>query len=262
MRHGARRAAAALLLACTAVAGHARADTKRCIAAAEDGQQQRRAGKLLSARASFVSCMATECPPVVRRDCARWIDELDATTPSIVIKLVDEDGHDAVDGRVLVDGENFTGATTGRAIAIDPGTHHVAWMRPAGDIDEEIVVREGERNRVVVLHPKTTKPVDKPPPLAPPPPPRSTPILPFALGGTGLVLAGAGAVLWGIGLSERSHLQDTCAPAHTCTSSDIQASQAKLVVGDVLVGVGVIAVAVSIYMFARGESPVTVTAVR
>ncbi len=255
------RLAAALLAAGIVLAAPARADTKRCIAAAEDGQQQRRAGKLLAARASFVACTATECPPVVRRDCARWIDELDGATPSIVVKLVDEEGRDATDGRVLVDGETFTGATTGRAISIDPGTHRVAWMRGGGDVDEEIVVREGERNRVVVLRPRGAKPVEKDKPQQPPPA-TQTSILPYVLGGAGIVLAGAGAVLWGIGLSDRSHLQDTCAPTHTCSGADIQASQAKLVVGDVLVGVGVVAVAVSVYMLLRGDSPATVTAVR
>src|SRR5262249_9505902 len=45
------------------------ADTKRCISAAEQGQQQRKEGKLLAARGSFVACTASECPAVVRKDC-------------------------------------------------------------------------------------------------------------------------------------------------------------------------------------------------
>jgi hypothetical protein len=244
------------------------ADTKRCINSAEQGQQQRKEGKLLAARSSFVACTASDCPAVVRRDCARWMDELDATIPTIVVKLEDEDGHDVVDGRVLLDGETLSGTSTGRAFSVDPGTHRVAWMRPGGDLDEEIVVREGERNRVVVLRPKTQRPVEHPPPPPPPPPPggpspsRASSPLPWIVGGAGVVVGGVGALFWGLGLHDRSNLESTCAPSHTCSDSDVHASRTKLIVGDVLVGVGIVAVAAAVYLLIRPDDAPSSAATR
>jgi hypothetical protein len=241
------RAHVAIIVLGVVIAGTAHADTKRCIGAAEQGQQQRRDGKLLAARSSFVACTASECPAVVRRDCAKWIDELDATIPTIVVRLEDEEGHDAVDGRVLLDGETLSGATSGRAFSVDPGSHRIAWMRPGGDLDEEIIVREGERNRVVVLRPKVAEKIPPPPPPLPPPA-KTKSSIPWLVGGAGLVVGGTGALLWGLGLNDRSNLQSTCASAHTCADSDVRASRTKLIVGDVLVGVGVVAIAAAVYL--------------
>jgi hypothetical protein len=248
-------------------ASYARADgppTKRCIAAAEEGQQQRRSGKLNAARASFVACTAMDCPAVVRRDCARWVDELDATIPTIVVRLEDEAGRDATEGRVLLDGETLAGAASGRSFPVDPGTHRIAWLRSGGDLDEEIVVREGERNRVVVLRPKTSRTTDKPADAAVPSQTasRRSTVLPFFVGGAGLALAGAGGVLWAVGLSQRSTLEGTCAPTHTCSDADVHASQAKLVVGDVLVGIGVVAVAAAVYLLLRPDDAPPAAAAR
>lgn len=232
---------------------------QQCIAAAESGQQLRSAGKLRDARKAFAPCTASACSAAIRRDCGRWIDEIDTATPTFTVRLEDEHGADVAEGRILVDGEVLLGAGDGHATAIDPGMHRFVWERDGGNVVQEQVMREGEHNRVVVLQAPLVGP---PPPTladAPAPPTARSP-LPWIVGTTGAVLMVSGAVFWGIGLHDRANLSSTCAGAHACVQSDVDASRTKLVVGDVLVGVGVVAVAGAVYLFLRQSGSPSTTA--
>ena len=226
---------------------------KACITAAETGQQLRSSGRLISARRALAACTATSCPTIVRRDCGRWIDEIDAAQPSISVKLEDASGADTPDGSVLLDGEPMLRAADGRATLLDPGVHKLVWVRETGrSVEQEVVVREGERNRVVVLRASGPGLV----PLqggesapSPPPPPHARGPLPFVVGGLGIAAVAAGGILWGIGLHDRSNLSTSCAAAHACAQQDVDASRTKLIVGDVVVGVGVLALAGAVLLF-------------
>ena len=72
-------------------------------------------------------------------------------------------------------------------------------------------------------------------------------------GGVAIASAGVGFVLWGVGTSEHSTLQNTCAAMHDCTSGQVDSSRDKLIVGDVLVGVGIVAAASAVYFFVRSR---------
>jgi len=222
---------------------------QQCIAAAESGQQLRSAGKLRDARKAFAPCTERACSPVIRRDCGRWIDEIDSAMPTFTVRLQDEHGADVNDGKVLVDGEPLAGAGDGHATAIDPGMHRFVWQRDGGDVTEEQVMREGEHNRVVVLQvPAAAGPPKAETPAAPP---ETKSPLPWIVGTAGVVLMASGGVFWGLGLHDRSSLSSSCAGAHACVQSDVDASRTKLIVGDVLVGVGVVALAGAVYLFLR-----------
>lgn len=233
----------------------------QCIAAAESGQQLRSSSKLLDARKAFGACTANACPAVIRRDCGRWIDEIDLATPTITVKLLDAAGAEVAEGRVLVDGEPLLRAADGRATPIDPGAHRFTWQRDEGSaIEEQFIVREGEHNRVLVLR-------VPPPPLGPPPPvaprePHERTALPWVVGGAGLAVTAVGGIFWGIGLNDRSTLSSTCASAHACSLSDVEASHTKLVIGDILVGVGLVAIAGAVFLYLResGDAPAHTTA--
>lgn len=266
------RIALPCLLACTFVAqGLAaspasaapskRRQQQQCISAAETGQQLRSAGKLRDARRAFGPCTSNACASAIRRDCGRWVDEIDSAMPSFTVKLVDENGADVSDARILVDGEALLRAADGHATPIDPGMHRFVWARDAGNVETEVVVREGEHNRVIVLSAPVATPAG-PPPAEPhvEAPPRSP--LPWVLGTAGAVFLVGGGVFWGIGLHDRSSLDATCAAAHSCAQSDVNASRTKLIVGDVLIGVGVLAVAGAVYLFLRQPSGSTSTASR
>ena len=68
-------------------------------------------------------------------------------------------------------------------------------------------------------------------------------------------MVGAGVVFWGIGLNDRSNLSTSCAAAHACAQGDVDASHTKLIIGDVLVGVGILAVATAVYLYVTDDSP-------
>jgi hypothetical protein len=258
----------ASLLASALVAGASTASAvpkkaqqqRQCIAAAESGQQLRSSGKLLEARKAFGPCTASACASAIRRDCGRWIDEIDSATPSVTVKLEDPAGADVAEGRVLIDGEALLRAADGHATPIDPGVHHFTWEREDGNVDQELVIREGERNRVIVLRAPSSSQGAPPVPAGndthAEPPSRGP--LPWIVGGGGVALLAAGGIFWGIGLHDRSSLSTSCAGAHSCVQSDVDASRTKLIVGDVLIGVGVVAVAGAIYLFLRqGSAPAT-----
>lgn len=239
---------------------------QQCIAAAESGQQLRSRSKLIEARKAFAACTASTCPAVIRRDCGRWIEELEATTPTVTVKLEDASGAEVADGRVLLDGDPMPRAADGRATQIDPGVRRFVWMRDEeGNVEQQVVVREGEHNRVIVLRPPMLK--TEGPEAARTteraPDSRARGPLPWVVGGAGIALAATGGIFWGIGLNDRSTLSATCASSHTCAQSDVDASHTKLIVGDVLLGVGVVALAASVYLFLRqGDSPAQTTGSR
>jgi hypothetical protein len=236
------------VLLVTAPASAATTTSKRCIDAAEHGQQARAEGKLIEASVAFEECSANECPTAVRRDCGRWVEELEAAIPTVIFKLEDAEGNDVHGGDVFVDDEPVR-ADEGRARRIDPGIHRVVWLRPPGGerIEREVVLREGETHRLVVLRAapaaRTGTPEARGSAARSP--------WPWALGSAGVVLAGTGAGLWIAGSSERRDLRDGCAPMHACAESDVDASRTKLVVGDILVGAGVIAIAAAVYFVLR-----------
>ena len=252
--------AALLLVMMSGAAPDANAapQTKRCIESAESGQQLRSSGKLMEARKSFALCTAPTCPNAVRRDCAKWIEEVDAALPTVAVRLEDDQGHEVPDGKVVLDDDTPIQPSAGRSVPVDPGAHRFTWQRADGKIEQEVVIREGEHNRAIVLRVAggvTSPPVlpERPPP---PPPPRSS-ALPLLLGGIGLASIGVGGAFWFAGLRERSNLEQTCKDAHTCAQGDIDASRAKLIVGDVLAGVGIVALAAAIYLVISqpGEPP-------
>jgi hypothetical protein len=261
-----------------AAAAAARDAKKRCIASAENGQTLRASGKLVDARASFAQCTATECPAPVRKDCGRWIDELDAATPSFSLRLEDPTGHEVESGQVQVDGKPLPPADHGRALPIDPGAHVFDWTRAEGDVHVEVVIHDGERNRIVLLRAPGAPGVDSgvagngnggtggtgnvggnggtgggSGDVGAVASGRPSPVPWIVSGSVAVVSAGVGFVLWGVGTSEHSTLENGCATTRSCSSSDVSSSRDKLIVGDVLVGVGIVAAAAGVYFFVKSR---------
>jgi hypothetical protein len=252
----------AALLALSAAVHAAPVAKQQCIASAESGQQLRSSGRLREARQAFGACTASACPAVVRRDCGRWIDEIDAATPSVIVKLEDDTGHEVADGRVLVDGAVVKRGSEGRASPLDPGVHKFVWAREDGNVEQELVIREGEHNRVVILRVPRSASASGPENADRSTSPTTPSPLPWVVGGIGLALVAAGGVFWGIGLNDRSNLESSCAAAHRCLQSDVDASHTKLVVGDVLLGVGAVAVVSAVIIYLTQSNPTSSTASR
>jgi len=209
-----------------------------CLTSPVEGQKLRRVDKLLDAHERFTQCARRTCPARIVQECTRWLHEVDDLIPSIVPVARDAQGADLMDVQVSID-DQPAAEMSARAVQLDPGPHKLIFHRQGSpDIEQDVLLREGEKSRSIVA---TFKP---PPPPAPPPPPppvieRPVPAVVWVLGGFA-VLGGAGFATFGaLGLSERS--SDHCVPAG-CTQSQKDSIETKLRIGDVSLAVGVVAV--------------------
>jgi len=252
----------ALVLTSALLTTRARADdVDACATAAEHAQQLRRDGKLHAAKDELAVCVRDVCPAVVRADCSAWMLDVDAATPSIVFRAEGARGEAISDVRVFVDGALVATELTGRAIAIDPGAHALRYEHAgAPPIEERVVIAEAEKGRVRAIVFASGAP-----PSAPPPEPhaaRRVPSAAWILGGAGALAITTGAVLWAKWLSERSDLASTCAPTHSCSEADIDHSRTKLVLGDIAVGAGLVAVGAALWIGLSAHGPSQDVAVR
>jgi hypothetical protein len=240
------------------VGGPARADTaNECISAAEQSQPLRREGKLRAARERLLACSRPECPSVVRADCTRWLGDLDSLMPTVVVHAVDSAGADVAGVRVSIDGTTVPATGEGREFEIDPGAHVLRFEHDgSGPVEQQIVVREAERHRILSV---SFVPVSA---AAKPAQPKEAEtaaahgpslVVPIALvvaGGAGLAVA---SYFWLAGLGEHSRMASSCAPTHTCPDSEIDAARGKLLAGDVVGGGAIVAAAVGVGLLVFGH---------
>jgi hypothetical protein len=75
------------------------------------------------------------------------------------------------------------------------------------------------------------------------------------IGGGAVAALGTGAALWALGLGERSGLYSGCGTTPAgCTSSQVDSSRSKLIAGDVVFGVGLVAAAAAVWLGVRSRS--------
>ena len=252
--------------------GTARADrTDACIDASVRGQELRDQSKLVAARAAFLACGTLACPRLLRTECAGWLADVEARTPSIVIGATDEAGHDTAEVKVTLDGAPFLARLEGQATAIDPGAHVLRFERAGRPVVEQnVILREGERRRAITVSfaPSPSPSLGrKDEPLAPAAPAAGAglarPVAVAALGGLALASGVTFAVL-GLGAtSDADRLRATCAPA--CAVSDVDAVRRKEIGANVALGVGVLAAgaaAVLIFTWPAPAAPKASLAVR
>jgi hypothetical protein len=260
----ARKGSASLLalLASVAVTSHlhsAKAAEDACLSAPVDGQKLRRADKLIEAHDRFTTCARKTCPARIVQECTRWLHEVDDILPSIVAAARDGRGADLLDVRLSVDDQ--PPADIGpRAIPLNPGPHKLVFHREGmPDIAEDVLLREGEKNREVTATFKAPEP--PPPPPAPPPPPtpvivRPVPVAVWVLGGV-TVVGGAGfATFAALGVTERGR---DCAAAG-CTQSQKDSIETKFRIGDISLAVGAVALVTGTVLFLvrpKVEKPAT-----
>lgn len=240
----------AVVLAIQAVSVHAHADDekRRCVTAYEEGQRLRQTGKLLAARDQLRVCSADACPGIVASDCTLWLRDVQAAIPSIVVSARTSDGTDITDARLRIDGTVAQVHLTGFPIEVDPGEHTIRCEAPhSREAERRVLVIAGEKNRVV---PFTIEPapVSQPPSPSPDKPARA-PFVAYPLAAGGALALTAGVVLDVLAYNRLDELRSTCAPF--CDSSDGSATRTQMVIGDVLAGVGVVALGVAVWMFVR-----------
>jgi hypothetical protein len=237
------------LVALAAFAPAAKADdtVRVCIAASTDGQTLRKQGKLLAAREQMIACARDACPAIVRSHCARWLSEVDAATPSVVVRAEDATGADVMGARLLIDGK--PAKLDGQVVQLDPGAHTVSIENDHGARKEErVLLVEGEGSRRVTL--RFPAPANAPartgaPPAALPAESharaRHVPTGAWILGGVG-VLALGGATYFAFAAKQQlNDLNGSCSPH--CTDAQTQPGRSDALLFDLFLGVGAAAVA-------------------
>jgi hypothetical protein len=158
--------------------------------------------------------------------------------PSLSFRARDANGNDVADVAVLVDGAARLDALDGRPMTINPGAHKITFRRGDLEVEQALVVRSGEKNRLVdvQLGKKEVQVILAPPPPPPPvivPPPAH----PFRFPWTSGVLLGlgvAGFVTTGVLVAVAGS-----------DASDVDAVSAKLTAANIMFGVGIGATALS-----------------
>jgi hypothetical protein len=235
----------ATLGACFARDAVASDEVHACVVASDEGQKLRDDGKLIAAQERFLQCAGDTCPAPVRAACGNWRAEVEARLPSIVLGARDPSGHDLVLVRVFVDGILATERLTGAGLPIDPGPHTIRFESGADVAEEMIVAHAGEKDRLVSVSlgsaPATTALHESPRGS------RTPPAGAWILGLAGGVAIG-GFVFFGLsGQSDKDHLAQTCAGSETCGQHDVSTAHTKLIVADVLLGAGVLALVGAAY---------------
>jgi hypothetical protein len=265
---GSFRCAVGLALGATlgSVARDARAsdpDTARCISAHEQSQILRRAGRLRAARAELVVCAHPACPEAASVPCHRWLGEVDASTPSVVVGARDRSGQAVVDVRVECDGTLLVQGLDGRSVPVDPGRHLFRFVASgSAPVEREIVILEGEKNRRLdvafgggAAAQAPAKAARESATTSGPRGERTTNPLVYVFGAVGIAGVAAFAVLAGSGLAMESELRDSgCSP--NCSRDEISDIKTRYLVGDVALGVGVVALgAAAWFLFSRSSRP-------
>jgi hypothetical protein len=255
------RVAASLIVAATwlsAGPAEAHSDAVACARASESAQSLRSAGKLVEALDRVPACLHLRCPDFVRRDCEALRTDVQASLPTIVVRARAPGGEDTTDVRVLVDGVPFLDRLDGRAKPVDPGPHTLRFeMSGADPIETSVVVREGEKMRIVdaaFTTPARAASTGKHEEAAAKP--RSFPWPAAIVAGAGVVALGAFAYLGLTGLSDYHALQAGCGSNGSCHPSDVDPVRTKLWVADGLgvAGVAALGAAAWIWISSRGTA--------
>ena len=153
---------AALSLGATARAD----DTEACVDASSQGQTLRDVHQLVEARDKFLVCARQSCPAVVVKDCATWLEQLQARIPTVVPVATDAAGNGLPGVKVSMDGALLLQKIEGDSIEVNPGTHTFTFETADGTRAEKtVVVSEGEKETRVAAVIAAPGPVSPPPPL-------------------------------------------------------------------------------------------------
>ncbi len=261
---------ALLILLCSP---SALADKKACSDAYTNGQVQKKAGKLREAKKSLITCAQKSCPGFISRACAKWLSEVKAVLPTVVVAASDADGNDLTDVTVSSDGKKLTDHLGGMAIEMDPGPHTLHFEhKGAKPVDKKVVIREGEKMRVVKV--QFAAPEPKPVGAATGQKPStgagggavkvdtshhsSSKTLAYVFGGVGIVGLGSFAYFGLTGASQKSDLlghckNNTCDLPQSQIDSERSSVKTKFLVADISLGVGIVSLGVATYFFLKPD---------
>jgi hypothetical protein len=267
-------AASGMLVSSVAREARATGPALDCPSSSEEGQRLRDKNKYLEARAMFRACSQSTCPAIVRKDCSKWLAEIDDSQPSIVIAAQDATGADLSAVRVMLDDKQVASRIDGSPIAIDPGEHSLRVETEGhAPLSQRVIVRVNEKNRLIrVVFQDGPKPAVSGPPKPPagdaptngagsgagagPRASSGLPVLGFVVGGLGVLAMGSFAYFGLTSKSDLGALRSECAPF--CDQSKLDDVKSRMLIADVSLGVGIVALGVAVVIFATsggGKKP-------
>lgn len=222
-----------------------------CARAYEQGQELRKSGQLLSARAELQSCARDDCPDFIRSDCATWYGELQSEIPTLVFAARNQ-GRDLAEVRVSAGDRVLTTRIDGREVELDPGEYDFEFLAPEmRSLRQHFVVARGERNRLIEVQLESSAAaVTEPEPTPLPTATRRSLLLPGIFAGVGGLGVVGFATLGAWGRASENELETTCSPR--CAESQVASVRMKYVLADVSLGVGVASLGLAAY-FAFGR---------
>lgn len=246
------------------------ADKAACSKAYTQAQVQKKAGKLTEAKKNLLQCAQKSCPGFINSECAKWLNEVESSLPTIVIAASDATGNDLTDVTVSSDGNKLTDKLGGMAIEVDPGQHTLRFEHEgAPPIEKKVLVREGEKARVIKVQfeapatSNTSTPgggskADAGARVDTSSGGSSSKTIAYVLGGVGIVGLGSFAYFGLTGSSQRSDLLDHC-KNNVCDlpqdqiDSKRSSVKTKFLIADVSLGVGIVSLGLATYFFLKPD---------
>lgn len=229
----------------------ARADSNDCGPAYEEGQRQLLTARLLEAAQRFRYCASPACPAVMHAECLRFLNRVEASTPSLVVRVHPEIETSA---RVIVD-DLRESVLDGQAIELDPGPHRIEVRAPGYAIAQRrVLLAEGEKLKAIdlALEPLLTRPradLDASPK-------RSTPTWPWLATGAVATAGAVGFVYFGLQARAGEDDLDRCRP--DCLPAQVSDVKRDYVWANVSLGASVAGlVAMAIWYVAAPAQPST-----
>jgi hypothetical protein len=198
-------------------------------------------------------CGRTDCPKVIQQDCSEWMKELLTILPTVVPSARNKKGRDIVDVKVSIDGKVVAETLDGKALPIDPGVHTFRFESPRARLAEEkVVVRQGEKNRIVAvvlegLPDASTETHTTPKDTAVGKEQSSAPTAAYVTGGVGLVALGTALVIDLDAVADARDLRETCAPH--CEQGKVDDVESRYLIAGVTAALGGAALVAGIVLY-------------
>ena len=266
---------AAAVIVLSSAPALAEATKDQCIEANNKGQDLRRQEKLTEAEDQFRKCADPACPPMVRDDCTRRLDDAQRAEPTVAFQVKNAAGADETNVTVTMDDRPLASKVDGRALPVDAGQHvFVFTVQGQAPVTLTLVLTEGEKGRlerVVVGSPPADGTAGGVLDASSVPPPGgglgTQKTVGLVLGGVGVAGVVVGGIFGGLALSKKSDQTSACASPSSCTDRDAaisahSSSQSDGTISTIGFVAGAALVAAGAVLFFTGHAPEKTNAAR
>jgi hypothetical protein len=232
-------------------------DKAQCASAYEAAQELRTQSKLREARNNLLVCAQAVCPAFIKKDCSKWLSEVEAALPTVVLSARAK-GQDVTDVVVKIDGDEFTDTLDGKALPVDPGPHTFTFESDEfGTKELRYVVKEGQKSQSIEIEftgadNRADDPGGDGGAAISTADAAESKTLAYVLLGVGVVGVGGFAYF---GLTANSEKDDlACADTATCSDDELSPIRKKYLLADISLGIGLVSLGVGTYLLLSSGS--------